>query len=209
MKTCLFLLRHGATRLNLETPYRLQGSEVDEPLVDLGIRQSFGAKQLLQSVPLRAIYSSPMKRAMQTASIVAQPHALSVTPLADLREGSVGRWENRTWPDIKASEPEAYQLFINHPDTFGYAGGENFNQVLSRVRPVFHSLLKQHAGESIAVIGHQIVNRVFVADIMGLPMKFARTMKFANAGVTLIGVENEQPVLISLNLTWPAMITPA
>lgn len=209
MKTFLFLLRHGATRLNLETPYRLQGSEVDEPLVELGRKQSIGAQQLLQSVPLRAVYSSPMKRAMQTAAIVAQPHALPVIPLADLREGSVGRWENRTWPDIQASEPEAYQQFVSEPEKYGYAGGENFNQVLARVKPVMHQLLKHHAGQSIAVIGHQIVNRVLVADIMGLPMKQARTMKFANAGITLISVENNQPVLISLNVTWPAMLTPA
>lgn len=209
MNTCLFLIRHGATRLNLETPYRLQGSEVDEPLVELGIRQSIGAQQLLQPVSLRAVYSSPMQRAIQTAEIVAQPHALPVLAMPNLREGSVGRWENRTWPDIKASEPEAYQQFIHHPDTIGYAGGENFNQVLARVKPVFLQLLKQHTGESFAVVGHQIVNRVIVADIMGLPMKHARTMKFANAGVTLISVENDQPVLISLNVTWPAMITPA
>lgn len=207
MSTWLFLLRHGATRLNLEKPYRLQGSEVDEPLAPLGIEQAAAAAQLLQAVPLSAVYSSPLKRAMDTAYIVSKPHALNVVAVPDLREGSVGRWENRTWDDIKATEPEAYQRFIDNPGEHGYAGGENFTQVLKRVRPVLHELLQKHQGQSIAVVGHQIVNRVLCADLLGLGMTPARTMKFANGGITVISEEAGRPILVSLNVTWPAMVT--
>lgn len=207
MNTWLFLLRHGATRLNLEKPYRLQGSEVDESLAPLGIEQAAAAAQLLQAVPLRAVYSSPLKRAMETAHVVSKPHALNVVALPDLREGSVGRWENRTWDDIKATEPEAYQRFIDNPGEHGYAGGENFTQVLKRVRPVLHELLQKHQGQSIAVVGHQIVNRVLSADLLGLGMTQARTMKFANGGITVISEEAGRPILVSLNVTWPAMVT--
>lgn len=206
MTTWLFLLRHGATRLNLEVPYRLQGSEVDEPLAEIGFEQSAEARDVLRSYPLRAIYSSPMKRAMQTATVVAEPHALKVEPVADLREGSVGRWENRTWDDIKASEPEAYHNFIHDPGNYGYAGGENFTQVLSRVKPVFLQLIKKHQGEAIVVVAHQIVNRVIVADLMGLPMAPARRIKFANGGITVISTEHDKPILVSLNMTKPHVI---
>ncbi len=209
MKTSLFLLRHGATRLNLEVPYRLQGSEHDEPLDAIGQAQAAGARDLLRSVPLAAFYSSPLRRAMQTAQIVAMPHALPVTPLADLREGSVGTWSNRTWDEIKANERKAYDLFVQNPGIHGYAGGENFTQVLERVRPVFHELLRKHEGQAIAVMGHQIVNRVIVADLLGLDLAKARKLKFANAGVSLISIENNQPILVSLNITWPAMVMPS
>lgn len=203
MSTWLFLLRHGATRLNLEVPYRLQGSEVDEPLAAIGYEQAAEAKEALRSYPLRAIYSSPLQRAMQTATVVAEPHALNVEAISDLREGSVGRWENRTWDDIKTSEPEAYQHFINDPGTHGYAGGENFNQVLARVKPIFLNLLKKHQGEAIAVVAHQIVNRVIVADLMGLPMAPARRVKFSNGGITVISTEHDKPILVSLNMAKP------
>src|SRR5689334_15025537 len=108
MGTWMYLLRHGATGLNLERPYRLQGSEVEHPLAAAGVRQAEGARELLRSVPLRAVYSSPLLRAVQTAEVVARPHGLAVVPLEALREGSVGRWENRTWEDIREAEPEAY-----------------------------------------------------------------------------------------------------
>ena len=209
MKTSLFLLRHGATRLNLEVPYRLQGSEHDEPLDVIGQAQAVGARDLLRSVPLAAFYSSPLRRAMQTAQIVAMPHALPVTPLADLREGSVGSWSNRIWDEIKANERQAYDMFMQNPAIHGYAGGENFTQVLERVRPVFHELLRKHEGQAIAVMGHQIVNRVIVADLLGLDLAKARKLKFANAGVSLISMENNQPILMSLNIFWPAMVMPS
>lgn len=205
MKTWLFLLRHGATRLNLEKPYKLQGSGVDEPLAPLGVEQAKAARDLLRVVPLKAVYSSPMKRAMETASVVASTHALPVLPITELREGSVGRWENRTWEEIQVTETEAYQRFINEPGVHGYSGGENFQQVLHRVKPVFTELLRKHRGQAIAVVGHQIVNRVVVGELMGLSMKDARRVKFSNGGVTVISLENDQPILVSLNMAWPAM----
>lgn len=205
MSTLLFLLRHGATGHNLEKPYRLQGSNVDVELAPVGFQQAAAAAALLQSVPLRAVYSSPLKRALQTADIVSRPHGLAVKAIPALHEGSVGRWENRTWDEIKAQEPVAYQQFIDNPGVHGYAGGENFTQVLQRVRPVLHDLLHQHQGQAIAVVGHQIVNRVLVADIMGLGMTQARVMKFANAGITLISEDAGKPILVSLNIAWPAL----
>lgn len=203
MKTLLYLLRHGATPLNLEKPYRLQGNEVDTPLAPTGILQARQAADWLRGVPISTVYSSPLLRARQTAEIIATPHALDVISITELREGSVGRWENRTWDEIKANEPEAYQQFMDDPGNIGYAGGESFNQVLKRVRPVFHELLHRHQGESIAVVGHQIVNRVIVADLMGLEMVHARRIKFANAGITMIGVEEDKPILVSLNISRP------
>jgi broad specificity phosphatase PhoE len=208
MKTSLFLLRHGATSLNLEIPYRLQGNEHDEPLDAIGQAQAAGARDLLRSVPLSAFYSSPLKRAMQTAEIVAAPHALTVVPIEKLVEGSVGTWSNRTWDEIKVSEPEAYKLFMENPAIHGYAGGENFTQVLERVRPVFYELLRKHEGQAIAVMGHQIVNRVIVTDLLGLELSHARKLKFANAGVSLINIEDNKPHLVSLNISWPAMVMP-
>lgn len=206
MSTWMFLLRHGATGLNLEKPYRLQGAEVDQPLAAVGEGQAAGARDLLRTVPLGAVYSSPLVRAMQTAEIVAGPHGLPVVPVEALREGSVGRWESRTWEDIRATEPEAYQRFIDDPATHGYAGGENFTQVGERVRPAFAELWRRHRGQSFVVVGHQIINRVYLGGLMGLPMKEARRMKFSNGGVSVVTLEDDQPVVVSVNVTWPALV---
>jgi broad specificity phosphatase PhoE len=202
----MFLLRHGATRLNLEKPYRLQGQRIDEPLGEMGQAQAASARDALLHLPLRAVYSGPLKRAGETAAIVAKPHGLEATIIPTFLEGDVGSWENRTWEEIKATEPQAYQQFIDDPGKFGYEGGENFFEVLKRVQPIFSELFTRHQDQMFAVIGHQIINRTYVADLLGLPMREARTMKFANGSITSITLENGKPVVVSLNVAWPFLL---
>lgn len=79
--------------------------------------------------------------------------------------------------------------------------------MLARVKPVFRNLLKKHQGEAIAVVAHQIVNRVIVADLMGLPMAPARRVKFSNGGITVISTEHDKPILVSLNMAKPSIFT--
>jgi broad specificity phosphatase PhoE len=203
MASWMFLLRHGATRLNLEKPYRLQGLHQDTPLAPEGREQVCGGRDWLRGIPLRAVYTSPLLRARETAEIVASPQGLPITVVPLLHEGSVGSWENRTWDEIKASEPEAYARFMSDPATQGYDGGDNFTQVFERVRPVFDELLARHEGEHFAVVGHQITNRVYIADLLGMPLKEARRLKFANGGVSIIKQDRGERTLVSLNIAWP------
>ena len=95
--------------------------------------------------------------------MIAAPHGLTVTCRADLCEVDVGRWENRSWGEIETSEPEAYRLFFEDAGTNGYGGGENLSQVLDRVRPAFEEILTQNIGRCVAVVGHNVVNRTWLA----------------------------------------------
>lgn len=197
--TKLYLLRHGATLPNLERPYRLQGSSIDESLAPLGKQQSLAARDALRFVPLRAIYSSPLKRAKETGLIVGEPHGLELQLIPELREGSIGRWEGKTWDQIKAAEPEEVARFQSDPAKYGYPEGETFQQVLDRVLPIFESLLRKHQGESFAVVGHHIVNRSFVGHLMNLSMNNARVMKLSNGGISIISSDGKTNRVLSLN----------
>ena len=77
MRTILYLLRHGATEANLAHPPRLQGRRLDPPLAKLGVRQAEATRDFLAIRPIDHCYSSPLRRAMQTASIVAAPSRTS------------------------------------------------------------------------------------------------------------------------------------
>ena len=81
MRTILYLLRHGATEANLARPPVLQGRRLNHPLAKLGARQAVATRDFLAIRPIDHCYSSPLVRAMQTASIVAAPHGLSPQPL--------------------------------------------------------------------------------------------------------------------------------
>jgi len=137
-------LRHAATDWNLERPARLQGRRQDRPLAALGMRQAEVTRDFLAVRPIDVCYCSPMRRAMQTANIVAGAHGLTPLPVDDLTECDVGRWEGRTWSDIRAGEADEFRRYMNDPVRHGYPGGENFKQVRDRAERALEKLLHRH-----------------------------------------------------------------
>ena len=124
LRTVMYLIRHGATEANLAKPSRLQGRRHDPPLARLGVRQAEASRVFLAVRPIDVCYSSPLRRALQTALIVGAPHGLSPVPLAALTECDIGRWEGLDWQEIKYFDAAAYHNFMSDPATFGYPGGE-------------------------------------------------------------------------------------
>ncbi|MBC8350892.1 MAG: histidine phosphatase family protein [Planctomycetes bacterium] len=198
--TCImYLVRHGATVNNLADPPILQGSGVDLELSDAGKQQAQCAAELLAKRPLAAVYSSPLIRARQTAEIIAKPHNLPVGQVVAIKEIDVGQWEGRSWKEISQTEPEPYRNFIADSANHGYLGGENMTQVLNRCGPALTMLTSQHLGTEIAVIAHNVVNRVYVASLLGVPISRAREIIQDNCGVNVIRFRRDEIKLLSLN----------
>lgn len=198
--TRIYLLRHGATAANLETPYRLQGRGSDRPLDDIGRAQAEAAGRALAGMNLDAVYSSPLLRAMQTARAVGLPHGLAPVPVPQLIEGDVGRWEGLTWDEAAARDPDIHARFMADPGMVPYPDGESFYEVGLRATAAIAELIASHRGGRIAVVGHNILNRAYLAPLLGLPIEKARGIRQANAGINVIEVEPEgRSVLITLN----------
>jgi broad specificity phosphatase PhoE len=199
--TMLFLLRHGATAANLEQPYRLQGRRCDNPLDPIGIRQAELTRDLLASRPINFIYSSPLKRALQTAAIIAAPHGHTVQVVEALTECDVGRWEGHSWDGIRQQFPREYHRFTEDPGMHGYLGGENFSEVAARVTPVLDDLLLAHQGKTILVVSHHVVNRVYLAGLLGLAPSEAKRVSLDNCGVSVVTHNGDKAQLTTLNAT--------
>ncbi len=184
--TVLYLIRHGATEANLARPARIQGRRTDTPLARLGVRQAEATRDFLAIRPIDHCYCSPLLRARQTAAIVAVPHGLEPRPVEELTECDVGRWEGLDWQTIHALDPDDYRRFHANPAQFGYPGGESFLDVHDRVAPLLDDLLRRHAGEAILVVGHHVVNRTYLACLLGLPPGQARQVKLDNCGISVV-----------------------
>ena len=155
---------------------------------------------LLKQLPIKACYSSPLLRALETAEAIARPHGHAVETIEDLKEVNVGQWENKNWPQIKAETPEAYHNFQNNPEQFGYLGGENLTEVQQRVLPAVEKCLTQHLGQAIVVVGHNVVNRALLATLLNLPLSKARGLTQNNCGVNLIRYRNGDLKILTMNL---------
>jgi broad specificity phosphatase PhoE len=198
-KTILYLIRHGATEANLARPARIQGRRHNPPLARHGVRQAEATRDFLAIRPLDHCYCSPLLRAVQTAAIVAAPHGLSPQPLEALTECDVGRWEGLDWQTVRYLDAEGYQRFMQFPGQHGYPGGETFNAVFDRVVPALSELLCQHSGESILVVAHHVVNRTYLAGLLGLTPDQARQVTLDNCGISLVIREGDQTTVRTLN----------
>ncbi|MGD9127543.1 MAG: histidine phosphatase family protein [Planctomycetia bacterium] len=198
--TCwLYLIRHGATPNNEARPHILQGQRSDPPLSALGEDQAARTSRLLAEVPFTAFYSSPLLRAVQTAQVIAEPHGLEVTPVDELIEVDVGKWDGWDWGRIERETPEAYRAFLDDPSVHPYYGGETSADVLRRGDPAIRALCGRHLGETICIVAHNVMNRTFLANLLGMPMKRFTKLPQDNCGVNLVRFRPDKVKLVMLN----------
>ena len=193
------MIRHGVTEANLVRPPVLHGRRTDPSLAPLGVRQAEATRDFLAIRPIESCYSSPLRRAMQTAAIVAAPHGLSPIPLQNLTECDVGRWEGLDWQTIRGRDAEAYQRFIENPSVHGFPGGESFAAVERRVQLALEELLTRHAGQAILVVGHHLVNRTYLAGLLGLQPDQAGQLRLDNCGISVVVCEGKTATVSTLN----------
>jgi broad specificity phosphatase PhoE len=186
MMTRMYLLRHAATEANLAQPPRLQGRRHNPPLARLGVRQAEATRDYLAVRPIDAVFCSPMLRAIQTATIIAAPHGLSPVPIEALTECDVGRWEGLAWEDIRYFDAADYQNFRRDPSVHGYPDGENFAEVHARASAALEEIWAAHAGKTVLVVAHHVVNRTYLAGLLGLPLDHARAVTLDNCGISVV-----------------------
>lgn len=202
MKTTLYLLRHAATPANLAHPSKLQGRRHDPALDPVGVRQAEVTREFLAVRSIDACYTSPMRRAYETAAIVAEPHAVMPVSVEPLTECDVGRWEGLDWDSIRCRDPESYRKFHANPAEFGYPGGESFGDVHRRAAPIIDQLLDEHHGGAILVVTHHVVGRTYLAGLLGLGPDRARLVSLDNCGISIVEVLGERKSLVTLNATF-------
>jgi broad specificity phosphatase PhoE len=197
----LILVRHGATLANVQRPYRLQGLRPDPDLIEAGREQALAAALALREYPISKVYCSPLKRAVHTAKPIAGALGLEAEPHPAFLEADVGEWTALTWAEVEQRWPKEHRAFHQDAEIAGYFGGENLAQVRDRVWPSVRELRKQHEGETIAVVSHGVVNRVLLAQGLGLPLRFARRLPQDNGGFNVLDWEGDGCEVRTINAT--------
>jgi broad specificity phosphatase PhoE len=203
----VFIIRHGATALNLEKPPRLQGRH-DSELSSVGRLQALATSQLLAPVRLAAVISSPLRRAIDTAKSIAGAHALKVDLADELIEADVGLWEGMTWAMIEQRDWRNMRDFLDDPYRHGYPNGETHNDVASRALGYLSRFQSTNGSDDIALVTHNIVARVIVASLLRMPAAHSRRIVHANCGVTTLIVNNGEWHVNSLNSVFHLMNVP-
>jgi broad specificity phosphatase PhoE len=166
--TTIVLVRHGETDWNRERRYQ---GHADTPLNEIGRAQSAELADTLSGEgALSAVYSSPLRRASETAAIVADRLGLDVRSLEALREIHVGDWQGLTVDEVKERYPESASAGWHA----GWPGGETYDELAARVLPALVGLADQHPNERILAVTHAGPVRAALAAAMGLSYDDAR-----------------------------------
>jgi probable phosphoglycerate mutase len=147
--TTILLARHGETDWNREG--RFQG-HADPPLNETGRAQAAELAAELKGVELAAVYSSPLRRAVETAAVVAAEHGLEPVAVDALREVDVGSWQGLTRAEIEARFPEQFARWLDYDQ--GWEDGESYEAMGRRAVAVLLELAAAHEGERILAVTH-------------------------------------------------------
>lgn len=188
IKKKILLVRHGTTAYN-ETD-RLQG-RIDNPLNDKGRGEVERLAARLKNEPFDAVFSSPLKRALETAAIINRGHDRPLTVVSEFSEIDLGDWEGLVYSMVREKFPEIHQRWISDAD-FPVPGGESFSAVCARTRTGLEKVL-QNGQQNILITGHASVNRAILGNLLQFAPAQARLFKTGNAALSrLLVMENSQ-----------------
>ena len=195
--TDIILVRHGETDWNVSEVFR---GRIDIELNQIGIKQAELLAEYLGDLRIAAIYSSPLKRALKTAGIIAGHHNLDVEITPGLIDFDFGEWQGLSHEVVKDRCKELYAEWINNPQQVKMAAGECLNDVRGRVTGVVNSIVDKYEG-TVVLVAHRVVNKVLICALLGLDNSHFWNIRQDTCGITAFSYEKERFVLTKHNNT--------
>lgn len=160
----IFLVRHG--EIQIEGNGKRYIGRLDLPLSERGIAQAQKLREELRQAALTAVFSSDLKRSLETARIIAGPHHIEVESRVDLREIALGLWEGLPFKEIQQRFPDEFAKRGADIVHYRPPGGESFLDCAFRIGAAFLEILHATTGD-ILLVGHAGVNRILLCEALG------------------------------------------
>ena len=176
----IILARHGETEWNVAEVFR---GTIDIELNKTGIKQAELLAEYLGSVEIDAIYSSPLRRALKTAEVIAGYNRLRVNIAPGLIDFNFGKWQGLSHKEVKDKYKELYEGWINHPERVRMPAGESLDDVRERALAVVDEIIENHKG-TVVMVSHRVVNKVLICALLGLENSHFWNIKQDTCGIT-------------------------
>lgn len=205
--TLLLLLRHG------ENDYvktgKMAGRIPGVHLNERGQKQAQALGESLRSIPLKAVYASPLERAMETAAPIAESHKLTIIQEPDLMDTHVGKWQGRSWKVLRLMK--AWKIVQEAPSRFRFPEGESFPETQLRIVNVLERIVQKHnkPKDVVAVVFHADPIKLAVAHFLGMPLDQFQRLGCDTGSLTALHVNEMGAHLMKLNQRPPFDFLPA
>ena len=195
--TEIILVRHGETEWNVQEVFR---GRIDIELNETGLRQAELLAEYLSGIKLDAVYSSPLKRALNTAQAIASHHKLEVKISPGLIDFDFGKWQGLSHQEIKRRYKKLYVQWLENPHLIRMPDGESLNGVRKRALGVVNEVVAKHEG-TIVLVSHRVVNKVLICALLGLDNSHFWNIRQDTCGITTFNYINEHFILTKHNDT--------
>ena len=163
--TRVYLVRHGTTDWNKEEIFR---GRLDCKLNETGQAEARALAEYFTDIPLQAIYSSPLSRAMETAQAVAEAKALQVVPHPEFIDIDFGEWQGLPLKEVREKYAELYRLWRERPEVVHFPGGETLAQVRARAWEGLQKVVRENPEKTALILAHRVVAKVLICAVLGL-----------------------------------------
>ena len=195
----LLLIRHGETPWNRER--RVQGCRSDTELGQRGREQAEKIALVLRKQRVDAIYSSPLKRAVDTAKAIAQACGLGVNVASDLREIDAGELEGLSQEELRKRYKEFWKEWRESDPSFPLPGGESLEGLQRRAWGEIERIIERHPEETVAVIGHLLANLAIICRAVGLDLGHMGRLRQDPAAINILQITQQGNSLLLFNDT--------
>lgn len=194
----LYIIRHGESVWN---PIGRYQGLLDPELSERGKKQVKKLGEYFKDVEIHALYSSPLKRTMQTALAIAEVKGIEIIPDRRVIEIDHGVWSGMLVEEVQRKYPEQFQRWLEKPHEVVFEGGESLWQVYERVREFLEHLKEKHWGQTVAVVSHTVPIRAMYCALLNVDLSKFWSFGCDNASYSLIHMEKGRNVIIQLNIT--------
>lgn len=195
----LFLIRHGQTLWNKEGRYQ---GDMDIGLTRVGFRQARLAAKYLSKVDFSNIYSSSLRRAIDTANIINKTRNLKIIARENLKEINFGKWEGMKFDQINMMFHDDYQNWLADPYNNCPTGGESFKQVKERAAAEIDNIVNENEdGSSVAVVTHGGVILSLLVHWLQIPICRWKSIIQRQGAINIVVIDKGFPYISAINYT--------
>lgn len=193
----LLLIRHGEN--DFVKTGKLPGQSAGIHLNERGQKQAQALGEALAPVPIKALYSSPLERAIETAQPIATSHKLEICQEPGLMDADVGKWQGKSLKVLRLTN--AWKIVQHSPSRFQFPEGESFIDLQTRIVHVLESIVKKHnkPKDIIAVVFHADPIKLAVSHFLGLPLDHFQRLSCDTGSLTAVYVNEMGANLVKLN----------
>ena len=204
--TTFYLIRHGHN--DFIGKRKLAGRMPNIHLSEEGHRQADALGQILSSVKFKAIYASPLERAVETAEPLARAQGFDIIIREGLLEIDYGSWQGQSLKALRRRK--LWPTIRNSPSLARFPEGESFPEAQARVVSELEALRSLHSGKkgNIACVFHSDPIKLAIAHYLGLPLDLYQRITISPASISVLAISDSGIRIIGLNDTSATYSTP-